>query len=184
MELTVAEVGAAHALKGEVLLNLHTDVPEERIYPGAQFNTVPANRGPLTVETIRVHKGRLAVRFAGHADRNAAEALRGTKLVITVAEEDLEEDAWYAHELIGLKVQHVNGTDLGEVSDLLLGDAQDLLEVKYQGRKILVPFVEEIVPEIDEETGVVLVDPPGGLFDDNFETTAETAPETAAETAQ
>lgn len=175
MELTVAEIGAAHALKGEVLLNLHTDIPEERFYRGAKFTTVPPSHGPLTVETIRVHKGRLAVRFTDHNDRNAAEALRGTKLVVTVAEEDLEEDAWYAHELIGLQVQHVNGTSLGEVSDLLLGEVQDLLEVKYQGRKVLVPFVEEIVPEIDEETGIVLVDPPGGLFDDNFETTAETA---------
>ncbi len=175
MDLTVAEIGAAHALKGEVLLNLHTDVPEERIYPGAQFRTVPAGRGPLTVDTIRVHKGRLAVRFAGHADRNAAEALRGTKLVIDFDEVELEEDAWYADELIGFKALHVNGTELGEVSDLILGDAQDLLEIKYQGRKVLVPFVEELVPVIDEEAETVLLDPPGGLFDEDFVTTA--APE-------
>lgn len=172
MDLTVAEVGAAHALKGEVLLNLHTDLPEERIYPGAQFRTVPAAAGPLTVETIRVHKGRLAVRFAGHNDRNAAEALRDVKLVIDADEVELEEDAWYAHELIGFAVKHVDGTELGEVSDLILGDAQDLLEVNYAGSKVLVPFVEELVPEIDEEAEVVLLDPPGGLFDDNFESSA------------
>ncbi|MDO5049720.1 MAG: ribosome maturation factor RimM [Actinomycetaceae bacterium] len=166
MDVVVAEVGSAHALKGEVYLNLRTDVPEERIYPGAELRTQPAGRGPLTVATIRVHKGRLVVRFEEVKDRTGAEAIRGVKLIADSDDIEDEDDAWYAHELEGMRVQTESGEDLGVVRDLILGDAQDLLVVDFNGREVLVPFVEQIVPEVDEEAGVILVDPPGGLFDD------------------
>lgn len=166
MDVTVAIVGAPHALKGEVMLDLRTDVPEERIYPGAELRTDPADRGPLVVQAVRVHKGRLAVRFEGVNDRTAAENLRGVKLVIDTDDVEEEEDAWYPHELRGLAVETVDGEPRGTVRDLILGVAQDLLLVEWNGREIMVPFVEEIVPVVDTEAGVVQVDPPGGLFDD------------------
>ena len=57
------------------------------------------------------------------------------------------------------------GKTLGTVSDLLLAPAQDLLEVTTaDGEKILVPFVYEIVPDVDLDSQLVTMDPPGGLF--------------------
>ena len=80
-------------------------------------------------------------------------------------EETEAEDGFYRHELVGLTAVALNGETLGEVSDLLLGAAQDLLEVTTpKGEKVLVPFVYEIVPEVDLEAGRVTVNPPGGLF--------------------
>lgn len=80
-------------------------------------------------------------------------------------DEETGEDGFYRHELVGLAAVSVDGETLGTVSDLLLGAAQDLLEVTTAaGEKILVPFVYEIVPEVDLEEQRVVMDPPGGLF--------------------
>lgn len=169
MDVTVATIGAAFGLRGEVMLTLRTDSPEERIFPGAQFRTHPAATGPLTVEKVRVHKGRLAVKFEEVADRTAAESVRGIDLVIDTGEVEPEDDAWYQSDLVGLKAFDTHDRALGEVTGLTVGAAQDLLHVSYEGREILVPFVYEIVPEVDIDRGRVVIDPPGGLFDGEAE---------------
>ncbi|RIK14554.1 MAG: ribosome maturation factor RimM, partial [Acidobacteria bacterium] len=135
--------------------------------PGAAFATEPAERGPLVLRSVRVHKGIYLLGFEGHADRNAAEALRGTRLLVTDADDAGEEDdAWREEDLLGLQVVLPDGTPVGEVSALHVREVQDLLEVRLpDGREVLVPFVEEIVPEVDEGSGRVVIDPPAGLLE-------------------
>lgn len=169
MDVTVATIGAAFGLRGEVMLTLRTDSPEERIVPGAQFRTYPESAGPLTVEKVRVHKGRLAVKFDEITDRTGAESVRGIDLVIDTGEVEAEDDAWYRSDLVGLKAFDTHGRALGEVTDLTVGQAQDLLHVTFEEREILVPFVYEIVPEVDTDRGRVVLDPPGGLFDEEVD---------------
>jgi len=88
MLLTVARIGRAHGLRGEVALDLRTDNPEDRFGVGAQLRTEPAARGPLTVVSTRTQQGRWYVAFAQITDRTTAEAMRGTELVV---EEDASE---------------------------------------------------------------------------------------------
>lgn len=166
-----ARIGKPHGLRGEVTVQVHTDDPQGRLVPGAVFLTDPAARGPLTLASVRVHQGIYLLGFEGHGDRSAAEALRGTRLLVTdeeddAADEDGGEDAWREEDLLGLTVVLVDGTPLGEVSALHLRDVQDLLEVRtVDGREVLIPFVEELVPEVDEAARRVVVDPPTGLLE-------------------
>jgi small subunit ribosomal protein S16 len=94
MELTIARIGKAHGLRGEVALDLRTDIPEERFFKGASIDTKPAERGPLTVARTRVASGRWYVHFEQSVDRTFAESLNGVELVVQAEESD-EEDAWY-----------------------------------------------------------------------------------------
>ncbi|MDO5728717.1 MAG: ribosome maturation factor RimM [Actinomycetaceae bacterium] len=165
MDVIVATVGSAFGLRGEVMLNLRTDSPDERIFPGARLRTDSSNLNNLTVDNVRVHKGRLAVKFVEIADRTEAEAIRGTNLLIDTREVEPEDDAWYRTDLIGLQAVDTHDRALGEVTGLTVGEAQDLLHVEYEGREVLVPFVYEIVPEVDIEGGFIVLDPPGGMFD-------------------
>lgn len=166
MQLTVAVIGPAHALKGEVRLEVRTDDPQGRLEPGRVLLTEPASAGPLTVSHLRFDGSRWFARFDEAGDRNAAEALRGVRLVIeTDDEEDEDDDSWYAHELIGLRALHVDDRVLGEVTDLEPGVAQDRLVVRTpEGDRVAVPFVAELVPRIDPQAGTLTIDPPGGLF--------------------
>lgn len=164
MELTVATVGRAHGLRGEVLLDVRTDVPEERLTVGARLRTDPRDRGPLTVTRVRTQADRWYLTFAEAGDRTAAEALRGVALVVDVEASD-EEDAWYPYELAGLRAELVDGTVVGEVVALEHLPAQDALVVREPGgERTLVPFVRAIVPVVDVPGGRVVLDPPRGLL--------------------
>ena len=84
------------------------------------------------------------------------------------AEEEAAEDpdAWYPAQLKGLAVRHVDGRELGVVAGVDHYPAQDLLVVRTPDRRrVQLPLVEQLVPEVDLEAGVVIADPPGGLFD-------------------
>ena len=167
MLLTVARVGRAHGLRGEVALDVRTDVPDERLAAGAVLTTDPASAGPLTIQRSRVQQGRWFVVFEGVGDRTAAEALTGVALVVEADEVDDEddEDAWYLHELAGLRAEGTDGRLLGEIVGLEHAPAHDVLVLREpDGARTLVPFVRAIVPVVDVPGGRVVLDPPGGLL--------------------
>ncbi|MGW7690646.1 ribosome maturation factor RimM [Streptomyces asiaticus] len=169
MQLVVARIGRAHGIKGEVTVEVRTDEPELRLGPGAVLATEPASAGPLTIESGRVHSGRLLLRFEGVRDRNAAEALRNILLIAEVDPEELPEDPeeFYDHQLIDLDVVTVDGTEVGRISEISHLPYQDLLVVKRpDGAEVLIPFVSEVVPEIDLEEQRAVIDPPPGLLDE------------------
>ncbi|WP_328955011.1 ribosome maturation factor RimM [Kitasatospora purpeofusca] len=168
MQLVVGKIGRAHGIKGDVSVEVRTDEPELRLGPGAVLFTDPASAGPLTVESGKVHSGRLLLRFAGVKDRNAAEELRGTLLIAEVDPEESPDDPeeYYDHQLIGLDVVLLDGTLVGELTEVVHLPYQDLLTVrKADGTDALVPFVSRIVPTIDLENQRAVIDPPVGLID-------------------
>ncbi|MFB8204252.1 ribosome maturation factor RimM [Kitasatospora purpeofusca] len=168
MQLVVGKIGRAHGIKGDVSVEVRTDEPELRLGPGAVLFTDPASAGPLTVESGKVHSGRLLLRFAGVKDRNAAEELRGTILIAEVDPEERPDDPeeYYDHQLIGLDVVLLDGTLVGELTEVVHLPYQDLLTVrKPDGTEALVPFVTRIVPTIDLENQRAVIDPPVGLID-------------------
>ncbi|MEU1514179.1 ribosome maturation factor RimM [Streptomyces sp. NPDC005811] len=172
MQLVVARVGRAHGIKGEVTVEVRTDEPELRLGPGAVLATDPASAGPLTIETGRVHSGRLLLRFEGVRDRNGAEALRNTLLIAEIDPEQLpeEEDEYYDHQLIDLDVVTEDGTEVGRITEISHLPSQDLFIVERpDGTEAMIPFVSEIVVEIDLEEQRAVIAPPPGLIDDRAE---------------
>ncbi|QHC31595.1 ribosome maturation factor RimM [Streptomyces sp. HF10] len=172
MQLVVARVGRAHGIKGEVTVEVRTDEPELRLAPGAVLATDPAATGPLTIETGRVHSGRLLLRFAGVTDRTGAEALRNTLLIADVDPEELPEgeDEYYDHQLMDLDVVTEDGVEVGRITEISHLPSQDLFIVERpDGTEVMIPFVEEIVAEIDLEEQRAVITPPPGLIDDRAE---------------
>lgn len=164
-DVVVARIGKAHGLKGEVTVQVHTDSPAERFVPGAEFVTEPSAAGPLTIRSARLHNGIQLLTFEQASDRTAAEGLRGVKL-LAVPEELVEDDAWYEDDLLGFDVVTADGEHVGTVKALEAREVQDLLVVAGDdGYDILVPFVEEIVPEVDEDERKVIITPPPGLLE-------------------
>lgn len=178
MQLVVARIGRAHGIKGEVTVEVRTDEPELRLGPGAVLLTDPAERGPLTIDSGRVHSGRLLLRFEGVRDRTGAEALRNTLLIAEIDPEDTPEDPeeFYDHQLVDLEVVTTDGIVIGRIEEIAHLPAQDLLIVRRaDGGEVLVPFVTEIVPEIDLVEQRAVIDPPPGLLgEDESEDEGET----------
>ncbi|MFF3988314.1 ribosome maturation factor RimM [Streptomyces sp. NPDC001797] len=173
MQLVVARIGRAHGIKGEVTVEVRTDEPELRLGPGAVLATDPAGVGPLTIETGRVHSGRLLLRFAGVSDRTGAEALRNTLLIAEIDPEELPEgeDEYYDHQLVDLDVVTEDGIEVGRITEISHLPSQDLFIVERpDGSEVMIPFVAEIVTEIDLEGQRAVIAPPPGLIDDRAET--------------
>jgi 16S rRNA processing protein RimM len=167
VEVVVARIGRPHGVRGEVSVEVRTDDPEGRLAPGRALLTEPRSAGPLTVETARVHSGRLLLTLRGVGDRTAAEQLRGVLLVADVdpAERPPDPEEFYDHQLVGLTALTVSGDLIGQVSDVLHLPGQDVLSITTEGcGEVLVPFVAAIVPTVDLDGSRLLVDPPPGLL--------------------
>lgn len=169
VEVVVGVIGRAHGLRGEVSIDLRTDEPERRFAVGGSVRA-EGSRRTFTVASARDHSGRLVVSFEELADRTAVETVRGTRLVVDVAvdESPAEEGEYYDRQLVGLRVLDASGADVGEVTAVLHLPAQDTLEVQTEDGMRLVPFVLDLVPEVDLAAGAVrLADVPGLLGDED-----------------
>lgn len=169
MDVVVGRVAKAHGIRGELVVDVRTDAPDERFADEAEL-TLRRKHGPsaaLTVRSSRWHGNRLLVRFDQVGTREDADALRGCLLVVDTAElppaEDPEE--FYDHELIGLRAEHVDGASVGPVRDVVHGPSGELLVLDVDGHEVLVPFVRAIVPTVDVEGGRLVLDPPEGLLE-------------------
>jgi len=162
--VVIGRVVRAHGLRGEVAVDVTSDVPG-RFDVGV---TVHVGDVARTIVARRPHQGRLLVTFDGVLDRTAAEGLRG--LSITAPPVDLSDtDAYFAHELVGMAVVTVDGEWLGDVVDVIEVPAAagyDLLEVDRDGLRWLLPDADDLVEVADADGVDVLcvVDPPAGLL--------------------
>lgn len=170
MQLVVGRIGRAHGVRGDLFVEPFTDEPEVRFAIGAKLTTSvnDSRLKTLTVTENKWHSGKLILHFAGIDDRTVAEQLKGIELSADVDPLELPDDPdeFYDHQLIGLNVLH-SGEIIGQVDQVLHLPAQDLLAViKSDGSEVLIPFVKQIVPEVDLVNKNLIITPPPGLLND------------------
>ncbi|QKJ25074.1 ribosome maturation factor RimM [Aquiluna borgnonia] len=170
-KLRVGRLLKAHGLKGAIKLELYTDSPNERFKTGAVLELQVPEESPwfgktVTVSDLKWFNNSPVVFLEGVTDRTAAESL--IKAILLVEHEldqsPPEPDAWYDHQLVGLKVFR-DGSEIGFVIRVDHMPAQDLLAIKYGELEVLLPFVKGFVPKVDTEAGLIEITPPGGLFE-------------------
>ena len=161
-------------MRGDVTVHVRSDVPERRFAVGSVLYCDHPEVPQLVVDSARPHSGRLLVHFQGVADRAVAEALQGSVLAIDADQlgsahdeaGDDDDEAWWDHELIGLQARLVDGSEIGPVVEVLHNPGGDVLAISREGgRELLVPFVSAMVPTVDPQAGIVIVDPPPGLLE-------------------
>ena len=170
-KLRVGRLLKAHGLKGAIKLELYTDSPNERFKKGAVLELQVPQDSPwfgktVTVADLKWFNQFPVVFLEGVTDRTQAESL--IKAILLVDQpldvSPNEPDAWYDHQLAGLKVYR-DGSEIGEVIRVDHLPAQDLLAIKFGEQEVLLPFVKAFVPKVDVKTGLIEITPPGGLFE-------------------
>ena len=164
--LLVGRIGAAHGIKGWVKLNSFTD-PLDNILQYQPWTL----RGPDGERTVKVTGSRmqgksLVVQLDGESDRTRAEALFCGRDILLPANAlpVLEEDEFYWRDLIGLRVCHKDGRDLGKLTSMMETGANDVLVVRGDGSSIdtrerLMPWLpDDVVLNVDTAAGVITVD--------------------------
>lgn len=114
------------------------------------------------IRIVKPLKGAFSARLTGIATREAAEALKGTRLYVPRDRlPDPGDDEFYHADLIGLAVVDTGGAALGTVRAVLDHGAGDILEIACPGKPdLLVPFTRALVPTVDIAGGRIIVDPP------------------------
>ena len=150
----MAAIVGAHGVTGEVRLKLFADSIDSL----KRHKRFDAGGRTLTLKSLRPDKIGAVARFSEIADRTAAEALRGVTL--TVARSDLpalDEGEYYHADLIGLPCVAPDGAVIGAVVAVENYGAGDILEIeKPDGKRFMVPFNPDAVPEVGER---IVVDP-------------------------
>ena len=170
-KLRVGRFLKAHGLKGAIKLELYTDSPNERFVPGAVLELQVPEESPwfgksVTVSELKWFNSSPVLFLKDVADRTQAESL--IKAILLVEQpldvSPQEPDAWYDHQLAGLKVVR-DGVEIGTLLRVEHMPAQDLLVIKTEEAEVLLPFVKAFVPKVDVSAGVIEITPPGGLFE-------------------
>jgi 16S rRNA processing protein RimM len=170
VDLVVGRVVRPHGVRGDLIVDVHTDEPQQRFAIGASVTARlrSGERCTLTVRTTRPHGQRLLIGFDAIIDRNAAEALRGAVLTVDSAAlpPPSHPDEFYDHQIEGLSVVLPDGTLVGVVTEVVHGPGAELLVIAREGRpEALVPFVHDIVPTVDLDAQRMILTPPDGLLD-------------------
>ncbi len=174
-KILVGAIAGAFGVRGEVRLKSFCADPEAI----AAYAPLSDEAGrAFGVRVTRPIKGALAARLTGVETREAAEALKGTRLY---APRDrlpaLPEDEFYHADLVGLLVLDTGGAELGRIRAIHDHGAGDVLEIAGPEGEILLPFTRAAVPTVDLTAGRVIADPPDGLLGEPPE--PEDAPEDA-----
>jgi 16S rRNA processing protein RimM len=149
--LEIGHLRKAHGVHGQVNVQLSTDRPE-RLEPGTRWY---ARDGWLTIVAASPHLDRWLVTFEEIDDRLAAQRYTNTPVY---AEPLDDPDELWVHELIGLPVVEVDGTERGTCVAVIDNPAADLLELD-SGALVPVVFVTE------QTADRIVIDPPDGLFE-------------------
>lgn len=164
--ITVGVVAAAHGVRGEVRIFPTTDFPKRLLGLGEAHLLGSSGRRPVRVEGARPHaRGLFVMKLSGVDDRDAAEALRGAELQVRREEAmPLPEGRYYVFELIGCRVEEVDGTEIGRLVDVITTAANDVYVVQSSERgEILIPAVRQVVRSVLPDEGRIVVDLPPGL---------------------
>ena len=167
--VSVGRVARAHGNRGRVVVNPDTDFAEERFCAG---NVVYLRDGDridrLLIEDVRFHRHRPIVRFATVETMDAAEQLASAELRVPVdVLERLPDDTFYYHELIGCRVETIDGTVVGVVCGVEGAEGLHRLIVEDGQAEVQIPMVEAICRQIDAVMRLITIDPPEGLLDLN-----------------
>ncbi len=168
--LSVGKVANTHGVRGELKIFPFTDFPEVRFAKGKELLFIsPEDGTQLKVKIVssREQKTVFVVKLEGFDNINQVEKYKGWDVKVPKEEAvEAEDNAYYFHEIIGCTVMTNEGEELGAITDILTPGANDVWVVKRKGGKeLLIPFIEDIVKEVNIAEKTVKIEVMEGLLD-------------------
>jgi len=165
----VGKIVNTHGIAGEVRVISKTDFKEERYQKGSKlflFLETQSQPVELIVKSWRTHKNFDLLTFEGYHSINDVEKFKGGLLKVSEDQlNQLEEDEFYFHEIIGCQVMLTNGEELGKITEILTPGANDVWVVKGKGKTYYIPYIKEVVIEVKIREKIVIIEPMEGLLE-------------------
>ncbi len=167
--LTVGKIVSPQGLAGELKVRPISDFPERFTKAGTRW-LQRQDEAPSEIKLIAGRKvpGKsiYVIRFEGIKSRSTAETFVGKKVLVPSNQRPkLADNEFHFLDLVDLEVKlNKDGPSIGKVINLM-NEGSDLLEIKLlEGKKVLIPFVKAIVPEVNLDQGWLIITPPPGLL--------------------
>ena len=165
--LQVGIITSTHGVRGEVKVYPTTDDP--RRFRRLKEVVLDTGREKLNleIEGVKFFKQFVILKFKGLDNINDIEKYRQKSLYVTRKNAvRLQRDEYFIADLIGLKVQDEDGTELGTVKDVIETGANDVYEVEMaDGKSLLLPAIKQCILNVDVENGMMQVHVLEGLLD-------------------
>lgn len=156
-----------HGLRGEVKIMPWSDDPDF-ICGILIFFIAGKDKKIFEIESARVHKNMVLIKFKGIDTAESANFLRNNIVYIDRNDVELEEGTYFIQDLIGLKVTDADtNEEYGTVRDVFQTGANDVYEVKNGERTVLIPAIPDVIVNTDLENSVLTIRPLEGLFDED-----------------
>jgi len=151
----VGRIVGTHGLRGEVKVLPLTDFPERLgEYRHVTLRWPDGKEEPHEITASRAHKNVVLVKLKGLQDINQVERLRDAELWVPAEElAPLPEGHFYVHEILGMRVVTTSGEEIGRVTEVIRGPANDV----YAAGGLLIPATRDAVEQIDPEARVIVV---------------------------
>ncbi|MGR3741673.1 ribosome maturation factor RimM [Companilactobacillus sp. DQM5] len=161
----VGKIVGTHGIKGELKIASITDFPEKR-YQKENVLYIENKEVPVTIESVRIHKGNYLLKFMEINNLTEAEKFKGKTLKSIHENDELKENEFYYSDIIGLGVVDNKLGEIGEISEILSPGANDVWVVKSKKYKeVLIPYIPSVILNVDLTKKIVTVDIPEGLID-------------------
>ena len=171
--LVVGLITSCHGINGQVKVKSLSDFEERFLQPGIRWlqkENEPPSKIELTSGFKQPGKETFIIKIQGIKNRNHAEQLKSYKILVKSNEiPELKKDEFHLLELINLEVKTLENDELKIIGKVinLENEKNNLLIVELfkNQKKVLIPFVQEIVPFVDLKRNFLIVNPPKGLFE-------------------
>ena len=154
-----------HGLKGELVLVIDADNPQDYSEMESIFVEVNKKLVPFFIDRIQLNGAKAIVKFGEVDSIDDAKIFKGSRLYLPLEVLPELEDGFYFHELIGFQVIDSKEGKLGNISGVFDSGNQDLLAMEYQDEEVLIPLTDEVVTKVDKKLKTIYTTLPDGLLD-------------------
>ena len=163
----VGKIVKKYSFKGELLVKLDTDDPEQFLEMESVLVEQHKNLVPFFIEQLSLHKSTLLrVKFEEVENEADADALLGKELYLPLAMlPKLTGNKFYYHEIIGFEVMDTTHGAIGTIVGVNDSTPQHLFEIEFEKKEILIPINDEIIQKVDRENRTLHLQAPNGLID-------------------
>lgn len=160
----IGRLQTAHGVRGEVKVEVWSDIPDRFGRLKRLLLVSDSREAWFDVQSVREGPKGLLVKLKGIDTPEAAKQWVNATIKATPDAEPLPENTWYTADLLGLPVFDTQGKAVGEVKNVHTS-GHDLLEVTTpDGQELLIPFVQDWVPEVDLINRRLIVQPVDDLL--------------------
>ena len=155
----VGKIIGVFGIKGELKVYSESDFIETRFKKGAKLILKNKKTSKeVTVSSMRIHKKTILITIDNLFDINKVEEYVGYEIYANKEDDlELDEDEYYLDDLVGLDVYDENDEFVGVLNDFIEVPQGYIMEIKNKGKKVLIPFVDEHIVDIEDDKIIVKV---------------------------